>query len=275
MPTAISNRILCSIISVIMLLLVSVAPVSAQTVERKGYFGSIVTVDGSNFTVQTSQEAMELFLIDETVVSISGKLGATAGDLKAGDRVAIMAFKYGGKIIARQVRVSPKTAEYQHRVGVVVGVEDGSVTLQDGVGNSEIIDVPAWMDKLEIGQFLTIVTKKGQAGQRDSVLATATVIQTRNRLVSLAEQRVGEVEDSSMLTEPQMKKAADDLNLVKSALDGVSQRHLNALERTRQRVYMSVLSTIQGAIEEAEKGRAVALRRVNAAISRNLALSRK
>ena len=232
-----------------------------QTIQRKGYFGTISEIGPTFMKLTAAQGTVELSLIDETTVSVPGKEPATTKDLKVGDKVAVMAFDQSGHLTARQVRLVPEKSDHQHRTGVVVAVTGTTITIQDEEGTQTVINVPPGVTKEDVGHLLIVVTRGGPAGQRDSLVASVTAERLKERLVSLAEKRAAE----EARTDSQRRRQEEDINTIRSSVDRIATRQAVVLDRVLRRAPEAAQAGIRRALENADKKTAEAMKKVDEA----------
>lgn len=245
------STVIATIALVALVTFSSVASVYAQatptSIQRKGYFGTVAGITTQKLTLTTKDGPLNLNVIAETVVATPGKEQATLADVKAGDKVAVLAFDQSGNLIARQIKVIPAKPASSHAVGVIIARTASTLTIQDADGKQTVIDIPTGVTDKEIGQLLTIITRKGPSADRDTLVTSATVDRIKDRLASFAEK-------------------GGDMDRLRSTVDRLTQNHVKVLERVLARAPSAALDGIRNAIENSKKSNANAMDAVDKAI---------
>ncbi len=244
-----SLRTIAAIVLVALVSLVSVVPASAQAqaIQRKGYFGTVAEISSQKLKLTTKDGILELNVIAETTVSTPGKEQAAVADVKAGDKIAVLAFDQSGNLIARQIRVIPAKPSTSHKTGVIIEKTANTLTIQDEAGTKTVIDIPAGVTDKELGQLLTIITRKGPSSDRDTLVTSATADRIKERLAAIAEK-------------------GGDMDQLRSTVDRFNQTHLRVLEKVLAKAPSAALDGIKNAIENSKKGNAKAMDTVDKAI---------
>ena len=94
------------------------------------FFGVVEAVEHQTLHVRTGEETHKVALTDDTNVRLMHKQDAFAGDLVAGDRVAVSLAERDGELFGDQIVLLHKKTRFKHLPGEVIAVTDTHLTIR-------------------------------------------------------------------------------------------------------------------------------------------------
>ncbi len=96
------------------------------------FFGIVETVEQHTLHVRAGEQTHKVALTNDTIVRLMHKLEAGAGDLVAGDRVAVTLTEREGELVGDQIVLLHNKTRFVHIPGEVVAVTDTHLTIRPG-----------------------------------------------------------------------------------------------------------------------------------------------
>ena len=150
-----------------------------------------------------------------------------------------------GGILAIDIMVTPsQPVSNDHVVGVVIEAEGGVITVTDNDGNDVDIELPETTE-VEVGDFLTIVSDKGNDKENRSARAIAAINDVIERLTEDIEAATDRA--TKKLQELLEDNGDEHLTALSRVLEGASQQAREALERAFEQAQLELEETLTDA----------------------------
>ena len=94
------------------------------------FFGVVEAVEHQTLHVRKGEETHKVVLTDDTNVRLIHKQDARAGDLVAGDRVAVSLAERDGELFGDQIMLLHKKTRFKHLPGEVIAITDTHLTIR-------------------------------------------------------------------------------------------------------------------------------------------------
>ncbi len=209
---------------------------------RQGFVGAVKSISGTSITLDTKQGTVVLMVDAKTQYWNPPKKDATLADVKAGDRVAVLAEKTDSTLVAKRVLIIPSEPVHQHIKGVVTKVSGTEITIQ-------------YDDKTVVGDTSPGVAKKIEVGE----MVTATVIKAPGTDKVLIKDIEGHEKLLERLKDLSAKKTGKDKDDVDQMIDRNRQKQEQVLERVLAKAPEAAKSAIQKVLDKSrEKGKSEA-----------------
>ncbi len=125
---------------------------------KQGFFGTVIAVSANSITIDTKRENVVFTVNPDTQYWNPPNKDANLGDIKVGDRVAVLAAKTDSGLLARRVLVIPSKPTHEQIRGVVTKISGTEITITYDSGKTVVADAPPGLArKIELGDHVTAV----------------------------------------------------------------------------------------------------------------------
>ncbi|MBI4333498.1 MAG: hypothetical protein HY673_19720 [Chloroflexi bacterium] len=201
---------------------------------RQGFFGAVKDVSTGSLTLDTQQGAVVVTVGADTQIWNPPNRDAKLADIKAGNRVAILAERVGGALVAKRILVIPPKPTHQQVQGVVIAISGNQITISDNAGkaiNAEL--APGIVRIVELGDLVVAAVISTPGVQKIIVKD----IQNREDIIIRLK---GHAE----------KKSGKEREDIEKEIQRHSQRSQEALNRLLDKVPQATRQGIQRAIDK-------------------------
>ena len=198
-----------------------------------GTVGEESDIEGGNIKLGTKAHGeVDVILSEETIYKVPGQKDAGKDDVVKGSRVAILATESDdGQYTAVRVMVIPGKATRRHVTGVVVSVEDKTMTITNAKGETLTIDIPEGVRGGVVGDFISAAVRQSPDKERSVAIGAQTAEQVRERIQAHLDE-VAARKAERVAEKEQKRKAIERLS---NQLEHLGKKHKevlrNALEK--------------------------------------------